>query len=266
MDSLRQLLIECGGPEADAVRAYFSLQAGEQACATALVLATSQALLDRQVAEWATRAFILHGGEPRVLYPPTGPGMAPPFPHSTFLSPGQSFHPAVMSTPGPQHQQLPSHQSQFGSPYHGHQPQPEIQFSARHNGLYLYLSRLLRPVWGFPLVHGSEASPTSSLGAAELEAVMAQLHDLVSFLDKNSSLELSLSQRPGSDSHALLKEKQSLQWVRGLLGDSLQLLGLWSIVVDHQVIKGFHLCCTFCSLDDFPYVPLGRICREETSR
>ena len=66
---------------------------------------------------------------------------------------------------------------------------------------------------------------------------MAQLHDLVSFLDKNSSLELSLSQRPGSDSHALLKEKQSLQWVRGLLGDSLQLLGLWSIVVDHQVKK-----------------------------
>ena len=98
---------------------------------------------------------------------------------------------------------------------------------------------------------------------------MAQLHDLVSFLDKNSSLELSLSQRPGSDSHALLKEKQSLQWVRGLLGDSLQLLGLWSIVVDHQVKKRFsilHLCCTLCSLDDFPYVPLGCLCREETSR
>jgi len=235
VDSLRQLLIECGGAEADAIRAYFSLQAGEQACATALVLATSQALLDRQVAEWATRAFILHGGEPRLLYPPAGPGMAPPFPHSTFLSPGQSFHPAVMSTPGPQHQQsqhMASHQAQFGSPYHSHQPQPEIQFSARHNGLYLYLSRLLRPVWAFPLVQGSEAS---SLGAAELEAIMAQLHDLVAFLDRNSSLELSLTQRPGSDSHALLKEKQSLQWVRGLLGDSLQLLGLWSIVVDHQV-------------------------------
>ena len=76
---------------------------------------------------------------------------------------------------------------------------------------------------------------------------MAQLHDLVSFLDKNSSLELSLSQRPGSDSHALLKEKQSLQWVRGLLGDSLQLLGLWSIVVDHQVRKGF-LSFTFAVL------------------
>merc|ERR1719361_1297737 len=27
--------------------------------------------------------------------------MAPPFPHSTFLSPGQSFHPAVMSWHGP---------------------------------------------------------------------------------------------------------------------------------------------------------------------
>ena len=49
VDCLRQLMIECGGPEAEAVRGYFGLQGPEQATATALVLATSSALVDRQV-------------------------------------------------------------------------------------------------------------------------------------------------------------------------------------------------------------------------
>jgi hypothetical protein len=49
VDGLRQLMIECGGPEAEAVRSYFGLQGPDQATATALVLATSSALVDRQV-------------------------------------------------------------------------------------------------------------------------------------------------------------------------------------------------------------------------
>ena len=77
------------------------------------------------------------------------------------------------------------------------------------------------------------------MSGPELEAVTAQLHDLAAFLDRNSSasLDLSLGQavRPGPDSQALLREKQSLLVVRSLLADCLQLLGLWSLVVDHQV-------------------------------
>ena len=49
VDCLRQLLIDCGGPESEAVKAYFNIQGGDQATATALVLATSQAIIDRQV-------------------------------------------------------------------------------------------------------------------------------------------------------------------------------------------------------------------------
>ena len=216
-----------------------------------------------QVAEWATRAFILHGGEPRLLYPSSSQGLAGPFPHtSQFLSPGhQSFHPSVQSTPmpgpptGPYSSTGPystagppsSYSSTgpptgYSSPYHSHQPQPELQFSPRHNGLYLFLSRLLRPVWGGPLVVGPETSPSSSVSGPELEAVTAQLHDLAAFLDRNSTASLDMSlggagpqSRPGPDSQALLREKQSLLVVRSLLGDCLQLLGLWSLVVDHQV-------------------------------
>jgi hypothetical protein len=49
VDVLLQLMIECGGPEAEAVRSYFGLQGPEQATATAVVLVTSSALVDRQV-------------------------------------------------------------------------------------------------------------------------------------------------------------------------------------------------------------------------
>ena len=52
----RQLLIDCGGPDAEAVKVYFSLQGQEQAVATALVLATSQAIVDRQVSQQAFAA------------------------------------------------------------------------------------------------------------------------------------------------------------------------------------------------------------------
>lgn len=203
-DCLRQMLIDCGGPESDLVKNYFHLQGGEQACATALVLATSTSLVDRQVSDWATRAFIIYGGEPRLVYPSQ---QIPP-----VMSPTSPFHPAVMSTPGPVQS------------YH----QPELQFSHRHNGLYLYISRLLRPVWSQPLLSGN----CSSISGSELSAIMSQLHNLTLFLEKNSSVS---SDQGRPDSQALLREKQSLLMVGEIVGESLQFLGLWSIVVDHQV-------------------------------
>jgi len=218
VDSLRQLLVDCGGPDAEAVSAYWTLHGPEQATATALVLATSQAIVDRQVAEWATRAFIVLGGEPRLIYPGPGPSAA------QYLSPGQqSFHPAIMSTPSPNYNTMSYHPA----------PHPEIQFSARHNGLYLYLSRLLRPVWGASLLTGSNEKPQSAISLPQLSALMAQMHDLRTWMEKNSSL--SSGQDRGSDNSALLREKQSLLVLRQLVVDTVQMLGLWSVVVEHTV-------------------------------
>lgn len=66
VDILRQLLLESGGADSDAVKAYFNLQREEQACATSLILASLQDGQHRDVAEWATRAFFLYGGEPKL--------------------------------------------------------------------------------------------------------------------------------------------------------------------------------------------------------
>lgn len=222
VDCLRQLLVDSGGPEAAAVVQYWTLQGPEQATATALILATSQAIVDRQLADWASRAFILHGGEPRLIYPGQ-PGQ--------FMSPaGQSFHPAIMSTPAQTYSPMSGYH-----PHHPHAaPMPDVQFSPRHNGLYLYLSRLLRPIWNFPLLVTNSSEVKSSLKLPQLSAVMAQLHDLRVWMEKNSSLCTGQDPRSGENG-ALFREKQSLMMLRQLVVDCLQLLGLWSVVVEHTV-------------------------------
>lgn len=67
VDVLRQLLVDCHGPDNDAVRSFFMIQKEDQACATTLILACLESLQNVEVAEWATRAFFLYGGEPTLL-------------------------------------------------------------------------------------------------------------------------------------------------------------------------------------------------------
>lgn len=66
VDILRQLLVDSSGAESDSVKAFFTVQGHEQACATSLILACLQDAQNEIVAEWATRAFFLYGGEPRL--------------------------------------------------------------------------------------------------------------------------------------------------------------------------------------------------------
>jgi len=66
VDLLRQLLVENRGPEAEAVKLFFEMQKEEQACAISLILACLQSAQNLQVAEWATRAFFMYGGEPKI--------------------------------------------------------------------------------------------------------------------------------------------------------------------------------------------------------
>ena len=71
VDLLRQLLVENRGPEADAVKLFFETQKEDQACATSLILACLQSVQNQQVAEWATRAFFMYGGEPKIRTAPS---------------------------------------------------------------------------------------------------------------------------------------------------------------------------------------------------
>jgi len=285
VDTLRQLLIECGGPESEAVKLYFTVQGAEQAAATALILAASQSIVDRQVSEWCSRALYLYGGEAKLMYtqaPGYGgpanqfgggyqqagqPAQATSFTNQGFAgasyygSPAQyrgssinqisspqgpgyvssppqtTFHPNMMSTPAP------GSQGYNYQPQTGYQPVPDFKYSDRHNGLYLYISRILRPLWGAPLITGDMKALVTG---TELEFIINQLQNVRVYLDENASMtagskqlmsqgsQLSqLQQRSQQD--ALLREKQSLMMLRQLVLNTLQVLGLWMVVVDSQV-------------------------------
>ncbi len=85
--------------------------------------------------------------------------------------PQASFHPNLMSTPAAG---TVLSTSGYGTPGGGgmnyttqQQSMPaEVQFSGRHNGLYLYVGRLLRPVWAVPLVCGPAEQPASQVRGA----------------------------------------------------------------------------------------------------
>ena len=112
-------MIDCGGPDNDSVKSYFSLLGAEQATATALILATSQSLVDRQVAEWSAKAVLQYGGEPKLVYPaqyPTTVGFAGG--QMTYQSAGFPGSPGFQgNTTGYQMYQSPgSHYLIFTSP------------------------------------------------------------------------------------------------------------------------------------------------------
>ena len=169
---------------------------------TSATLLPSYLFLFGQVSDWAARALFLYGGEPRLLYgggaqmtygtsgqqqqqyihpgggyqSPMGGGasttaqfMSSPGGGYIASPPQASFHPNLMSTPAAG---TVLSTSGYGTPGGGgmnyttqQQSMPaEVQFSGRHHGLYLYVGRLLRPVWAVPLVCGPAEQPASQVG------------------------------------------------------------------------------------------------------
>ncbi|GAB6032748.1 hypothetical protein CHUAL_011616 [Chamberlinius hualienensis] len=295
VDQLRQLILDSRGVDSDVVRSFFTLHQEEQACAMCLILACSPVPQDKQVSEWAVRALFLYGGEPVLRLPNTYlasnqvSSLQQNFP-STPISPiNASFHPTQASTPvtgSVQMQQfpqmsfvgagtpqsppirLPFFEQQAGSQI------PDISFSGVHNGLYLYFSRIVRPLWKERLTvevpcdssrTGFNYYLESNFTSAELGFYMEQLRCLSSFLKCNSNILLphasenlsathNLTQRLNTllssgepnlfqqqlqiqkrlSAEAVLQEKSSIYNLLMLVDLSIEMLGLWRILYDHQ--------------------------------
>ena len=88
---------------------------------------------------------------------------------------------------------------------------------------------------------------TSSISSEEIDWILQQLTDLQYFLERNTQFGLSMgSSDPsnnGSQQDALLRERQSLMFLQQLLSHTLQVLGLWMVVCDHQfhIVAAKHL-------------------------
>ncbi|KAB0800462.1 hypothetical protein PPYR_06202 [Photinus pyralis] len=268
VDLLRQLLTDCQGPENDAVKAFFAIEKEDQACATSLILACLESMQNMEVSEWATRAFFLYGGEPKIA-------TVPAFMQTTSSPHQTSFFPNIMSTPIHPHQspQQPSMTSIRPDPpnnsFRGIAP---FVYSSKHNGLYLYLGRILRPIWNLHCVDKLGISQKeqvllkSTINSEDCVLILSHLNSLWMFLRKNThltitantvinqtnvtSLNLSHQQvNPTSINQTLqdaqLEERQSLASFKNFVAHCCQVFGLWKILCEHQ----FHLLALTLSPD-----------------
>ncbi|XP_001605127.2 nuclear pore complex protein Nup155 isoform X2 [Nasonia vitripennis] len=245
VDILRQLLLEQRGPDTEAVRAYFQTQSPEQACATCLILATLESSQNAQLSEWATRAFFLYGGQRIAPVQSTEPHT--PFPSvtadlrtSTPRMPGMDMRSHLLRTPM---QQLPQ---QSG-------PNADTalqQFSAKHGGLYLYIGRILRPIWNLRCIKQESVNGKcqihSTVNATQIGWILGHLQALRSFLNKNTHISKPHSTvrsiTDGCDStiattfqEPIVEERNSLDALKIFITHACEILGLWKILCENQL-------------------------------
>ncbi|NXI15767.1 NU155 protein, partial [Irena cyanogastra] len=198
VDQLRHLLVSNTGGDGEEIERFFKLHQEDQACATCLILACSNAAYDREVSAWATRAFFRYGGEaqmrfPSALPPPSNVGpilgspvsagspltVDSPYSNPSILTSGQGLQPPAMSTPIFPPGNSMSHPGTSISGMMG----PEIVFSGRHNGICIYFARIIGV---FKSGNREIVAIESSVPSHMLECVLQELKGLQEFLDRNS--------------------------------------------------------------------------------
>uniref|UniRef100_A0A8C3E348 Nucleoporin 155 n=1 Tax=Corvus moneduloides TaxID=1196302 RepID=A0A8C3E348_CORMO len=203
VDQLRHLLVSNTGGDGEEIERFFKLHQEDQACATCLILACSNAACDREVSAWATRAFFRYGGEaqmrfPSALPPPSNVGpilgspvsAGIPYSNPSILTSGQGLQPTAMSTPMFPSGNSMSHPGTSISGMMG----PEIVFSGRHNGICIYFARIIGNIWDGSIVvervfksgNREVVAIESSVPSRMLECVLQELKGLQEFLDRNS--------------------------------------------------------------------------------
>ncbi|NXX43946.1 NU155 protein, partial [Tricholaema leucomelas] len=203
VDQLRHLLVSNVGGDGEEIERFFKLHQEDQACATCLILACSNAACDREVSAWATRAFFRYGGEAQMRF---ASALPPPINVGSLLG-----SPVSASTPVTLPQSPPPPPSYLGTPGLGKvsfsfpeemenifsSPMmmgPEIVFSGRHNGICIYFARIIGNIWDGTIVvervfksgNRKVVAVESSVSSHVLECVLKELKGLQEFLSRNS--------------------------------------------------------------------------------
>ncbi|XP_007244856.3 nuclear pore complex protein Nup155 isoform X1 [Astyanax mexicanus] len=230
VDQLRHLLVSSGGGESEEIERFFKLHREEQACATALILACSNAACDREVSVWATRAFFRYGGEAQMRFPSAmsapsnvGPLLGSPVPGSPMPVGSPFPNPSFLATPAPGMMQpsvstpfIPATPMTPGGPVIPTMSSgPEVLFSGKHNGIGVYFARILGNIWDGslamerPISKGSQTVNImeSTASSSDLEAVLLELQGLKEFLDKNSQFSPTSLGSAGFSSPANLQQR-----------------------------------------------------------
>lgn len=237
IDQLHLLLLENQGPEAPAIRSFFQSTKLTEACLTSLILASSSNLpQEKQLVEWATLAYFRYGGEPRLIKSSSGH-------HVSFMP--------SMSTPlsSPIHSNSAINVSPIAAQYNNTThlgPDQEVQYSARHDAVFLYLARILRPIWRLKTaapqtIDSNQKCLVNTASIEEISLYLKRLIELKKFLDSNVQFSSDHnkpnkrdSMRGEASNDATTIERESLNTLKGLLVRSIEVLNLYKLLYEHE--------------------------------
>jgi nuclear pore complex protein Nup155 len=258
VDILQQIFLYSHGAHHDAIKAFFEIQTDAESCATSLILACKESNRGTEIAMWAAQAFFRYGGEPHFIN------------QQLFQQP-QNFIAgnsqeiigprAFMSTP---YAQTVIQQSQI-PPVSSYQQQQQLdlfhlKYSAKHGGLYLHISRIMRPIWMRQCINEQNSS---TITIEDCNQILSDLFSLRFFLESNSILGMTNSSKQSnlissnqssnsfvhshsfvsSSGHlqqlkkeeAFIEEKKSLSALVNFTKYICEVISLWKILCEHQL-------------------------------
>ncbi|XP_073944058.1 nuclear pore complex protein Nup154 [Choristoneura fumiferana] len=261
-DLLRTLLRDCRGPDAQAVKDFFQLHGVDQACACALYLACEENTSDLSISEWATRAFFLYGGQttPAPMYQQNSqiastiasPKFSPRQMSTPMTARGQQhMQPANLNQSYQQHQMNQSYQRSPNQPmmpqYQQNAMSPsfnqsfganvtqqqrdsnypmQVEFSAKHNGIYIYVGKILAPIWNQKCVSKSltpdnKEFMSSRVSGEDCAFTVQRLQRVDMFLQR------AVPTQPSD-------ENSSLHALKLFVSMAIEMLSLWKVLCEHQ--------------------------------
>lgn len=219
IDQLQFLLMENQGPESPAIRSFIHSTKLTESCLTSLILASSSNLPQEvQLVEWATLAFFRYGGEPKLRKSnghqnPYLPSMSSPTNFPIQDTSGlMNVSPIASNTPS------------LGA-------ELEICFSARHDAIYLYLARILRPIWFLKTAAtetiGSDYKTLINTATSEETSLyLKRLIELKKFLDLNKQATVG-----NTNTDAVALERESLSALICVLQRCIEVLNLYKLML-----------------------------------
>jgi nuclear pore complex protein Nup155 len=232
-DILQQVLLACHGAHHDAVKAFFEIHMEPESCATSLMLACMESLIGTEVSAWATQAFFRYGGEPFFINQQQMMHQQQQQQMQQMQVIQQEVPRMFMSTPYAQSrpassvQQSLMQQTQFSGNNSTFQPQQmdlyNLKYSAKHGGLYMHLSRILRPIWNRKCIDGNLSS---TISIQDCNQLLSDLFAVRSFLEANSVAGLMKMSSGGAGANIMSPYSSFINnthsGVNGFSGNQLQ--------------------------------------------
>lgn len=276
VDQLKQLLLENQGYDNEAVKSFFALHNSSpqtNACVIALIIACdTHSPGEERLNEWATSAFFHYGSLDTMNpeYPNATMSQSPPPQHSSpFVStpirnlPSHGGDNRYFSTPRPSDSINPM-LSPIDAPF-GHVQQPPTMvmspgqsgvvmvqnYSVRCRALFIYFSRIIRPIWNIKTVSSKmvaagagEGGPkellTSNISLDEIKVYLLRLTSLYYFIQSNMKFDkYSAAGKIVPPTSSPLGEMQTMERtiifnLFKLIEHCIEVLNLWKLLCIHQ--------------------------------